>query len=82
MNKDFKNLAEVEYQKAFSHYNKVEKEFFNAYNLNTGDLVEKQNEMRKAWQKVNEIIEKMITINKKCKNYGIRKNLEKNIKSK
>ena len=67
MNKDRKNLAEVEYQKAFSHYNRAEKEFFDAYNLNTGDLVEKQNEMRKAWQKVNEIIEKMIALNKKVK---------------
>ena len=68
MEKDLKNLAEAEYQKAFSHYNKVEKEFFAAYNLHTGDLIAKQNDMRKAWQKVNEAIEKMIALNKGSKN--------------
>lgn len=67
MNKDFKNLAEVEYQKAFSYYNKVEKEFFEAYNLNADNFIEIRNEMRKAWQRVSEAIEKMIALNKKSK---------------
>lgn len=65
MRKDQKNLAEAEYQKAFGLYNKAEKEFFEAYNSNANNLVEKQNEMRKAWRDVNGVIEKMIAINRK-----------------